>query len=38
MSQTQPSDAKRLEELWAGEFGDAYVDRNRTAGNSREPF
>ena len=31
-------DAKRLEDLWAGPFGDAYLDRNRGAGSGREPF
>jgi len=33
-----PSESKRLESLWGGEFGDSYVDRNRTAGSPREPF
>jgi len=33
-----PSESKRLEALWSGEFGDAYVERNRAAGNIREPF
>lgn len=28
----------RLEALWAGEFGDAYVERNRRAGDHRGPF
>lgn len=32
------SNAKRLEKLWSGEFGDAYVDRNAAAGNPRGPF
>jgi pseudaminic acid biosynthesis-associated methylase len=32
------SEAKRLEALWAGEFGDAYVERNRAAGDCRESF
>lgn len=32
------SEAARLEALWSGEFGDAYVDRNRSAGEKREPF
>ena len=31
-------EAKRLEELWAGPFGDAYLERNRGAGSEREPF
>lgn len=32
------SEATRLEQLWSGEFGDAYVERNRMAGNVRELF
>jgi pseudaminic acid biosynthesis-associated methylase len=32
------SDAERLEALWAGEFGDQYVDRNAEAGKGRRPF
>ncbi len=32
------TEAERLEQLWSGEFGDAYVDRNRTVGDSRRPF
>lgn len=32
------SQAKRLESLWEGEFGDAYTDRNQEAGESRAPF
>jgi len=28
----------RLESLWSGEFGDAYVDRNLGAYTSRQPF
>jgi len=31
-------DAARLEALWAGEFGDDYVARNRAAGDGRRPF
>jgi pseudaminic acid biosynthesis-associated methylase len=31
-------DAARLEALWAGEFGDDYVVRNRAAGEGRRPF
>lgn len=31
-------EAKRLEELWHGQFGDDYVERNRAAGNVRAPF
>ena len=36
--QNQALEAVRLEQLWSGEFGDAYVERNRAAGNIREPF
>ena len=32
------SEASRLEQLWAGDFGDAYVERNRDAGAPRGPF
>jgi len=32
------AETKRLEHLWSGGFGDAYVDRNRAAGVRREPF
>jgi pseudaminic acid biosynthesis-associated methylase len=32
------AEAKRLEQLWGGEFGDAYVERNKTVGNHREVF
>lgn len=28
----------RLEALWAGDFGDAYTERNAEAGAGREPF
>jgi pseudaminic acid biosynthesis-associated methylase len=31
-------DAIRLEELWAGTFGDEYVERNRRAGEARAAF
>jgi len=30
--------AKRLEGLWQGEFGNAYTDRNQAAGKNRAPF
>ena len=33
-----PSDAERLEDLWAGEFGDAYSQRNAAAGDGRDAF
>ena len=32
------SEAARLEELWQGDFGRQYVERNRRAGASRGPF
>ena len=32
------SDAARLEALWGGDFGDAYVERNRAAAAPRRPF
>jgi spore coat polysaccharide biosynthesis protein SpsF len=39
---TEPSDphaeAKRLEQLWAGEFGDQYIDRNSNVASGRGPF
>lgn len=40
MSNNQSSDAesKRLEQLWGGQFGDSYVDRNKTVGDHRESF
>lgn len=31
-------EASRLEGLWGGEFGDAYVERNRAAGEHRAAF
>jgi pseudaminic acid biosynthesis-associated methylase len=34
----EAGEASRLEELWAGEFGDAYIDRNRAAGDARAEF
>lgn len=40
MSSDQPRspEASRLEELWAGQFGDEYLARNRGAGEARGPF
>lgn len=32
------SEAMTLEKLWAGQFGDAYVDRNLNAGSTRLPL
>jgi pseudaminic acid biosynthesis-associated methylase len=37
MSDERPAEAARLEQLWGGEFGDDYVDRN-TAFDHREGF
>jgi pseudaminic acid biosynthesis-associated methylase len=34
----QRAEATRLEELWAGDFGDDYVERNLGAYDHREPF
>src|SRR5262249_30474011 len=31
-------DVGRLENLWGGEFGDSYVERNREAAEGREPY
>jgi pseudaminic acid biosynthesis-associated methylase len=33
-----PSETARLEHLWTGDFGDAYVERNAAAVDSRRPF
>ncbi len=32
------AEAQRLEQLWGGDFGDAYVERNRAAGEHRASF
>lgn len=32
------AESTRLEHLWSSEFGNAYVDRNRGAGNKRSAF
>lgn len=32
------SERRRLEALWAGDFGDAYTNRNAAAGEGRQPF
>jgi spore coat polysaccharide biosynthesis protein SpsF len=34
----EPTEAARLEALWSGQFGDAYVERNRAAGDGRGAF
>lgn len=31
-------EAKRLEDLWSGQFGDEYVDRNKSVSGIRKPF
>ncbi|MBI5960294.1 MAG: methyltransferase domain-containing protein [Chloroflexi bacterium] len=36
--QSSKAEAVRLEELWRGDFGDAYVERNKAAGNVRAAF
>jgi pseudaminic acid biosynthesis-associated methylase len=36
--ETPCSEASRLESLWSGEFGDAYVARNLKAGDTRQAF
>lgn len=33
-----PSEADRLEQLWNGQFGNDYVDRNRAGGEARNGF
>lgn len=39
MPETKPrTEAEQQEELWRGEFGDAYVERNLAAGKRRLPF
>ena len=37
-SESVDSDVARLEELWAGDFGRAYLDRNLDAASGRAPF
>ena len=38
MSSETMAEAGRLEQLWSGEFGDEYVDRNLSAYEARAPF
>lgn len=38
MTDPEPSEATRLEELWAGEFGGEYADRNRVLDERRTRF
>lgn len=35
---SEPAETSRLEALWAGEFGDAYVERNRALDERRGAF
>jgi pseudaminic acid biosynthesis-associated methylase len=37
-SESTTTEAVRLEQLWRGDFGDAYTSRNRSAGERRNPF
>lgn len=38
MGSPDPTEARRLESLWAGEFGDAYIARNPVLHEHRAPF
>ena len=38
MTSDPTSEAARLEELWQGDFGNQYVERNRSAGGDRGAF
>jgi pseudaminic acid biosynthesis-associated methylase len=38
MADSRDKEGARLEALWSGEFGQAYVERNLDAGADREPF
>jgi spore coat polysaccharide biosynthesis protein SpsF len=38
MAGSRESEAQRLEQLWAGAFGDAYIERNRDVAAGRGPF
>jgi pseudaminic acid biosynthesis-associated methylase len=38
MTDEKSAEPRRLEQLWAGEFGDAYVERNRAVAQQRTPF
>jgi pseudaminic acid biosynthesis-associated methylase len=38
MTKQQEPEAKRLEQLWGGDFGDEYVQRNIEAAKPRAPF
>jgi pseudaminic acid biosynthesis-associated methylase len=36
--QQNESDVTRLESLWSGDFGNAYIERNRAVSDARGPF
>jgi pseudaminic acid biosynthesis-associated methylase len=36
--QQDESDITRLENLWSGDFGNAYIERNRGVADGRQPF
>lgn len=38
MAENESTEARRLEQLWSGKFGDDYVERNKNAGAVRLPF
>lgn len=38
MSSNADADARRLEHLWAGEFGDRYIERNQGENEQRDVF
>lgn len=38
MTEPRQADARRLEDLWAGEFGDEYVERNHVLDERRRTF
>ncbi len=38
MSERDPDEAARLEDLWSGDFGKAYIDRNRVLDERRSAF
>lgn len=38
MSKRSASESTRLEELWSGDFGDEYIERNKDAGAHRARF
>jgi len=37
-AKSSDAEAKRLEQLWGGQFGDSYVERNKAVGDYRETF